>query len=219
MDMRSALDRLMDNVAGSGERRRRRHTLIATPDESMTTSVGEDSMATDERAGATLKPCAQPIERAAADSAIIYIPGDDVIATPSRSASISSIPPPPPPKDAIRNREDMILEKRRQARRQEEEENQGFYTPPKMGLGARRMPAQLAVVVDGRPSRRRSMSTGDIEGLSEAVRKRGEALLDMATFAAEEDPLADSIDRELKKLERRPTKKSVRVFPASLLDD
>jgi hypothetical protein len=183
--------------------------MVGIEDESMTTSLAEDSMVTEERAAATLKPCATPasvpLERAATEPVIPT--GQAPYKAASRSASVSSIPPPPPPKDAIRAREELVLEKRRQARQQEEEESQGFYTPPK--IGARRGPAHLAV---GRPSRRRSMSTGDIERLDNAARKNGDALLEVATFTAEQDPLSDSIDRELKKLHRNPTKKIVGIL-------
>jgi hypothetical protein len=126
----------------------------------------------------------------------------------SRSTSVSSIPLLPPLKDAIRAREELVLEKRRQARQQEEEGSQGFfYTPPK--IGARRGPAHLAV---GRPSRRRGMSMGDLECLDNAARKNGDVLLDVVTFTTEQDPLSDSIDRELKKLHRNPTKKIVGIL-------
>jgi hypothetical protein len=105
--------------------------------------------------------------------------------------------PPLPPKDAIATREKIILEKRREARRQEEEEAMGFITPPRK---------------TGRPRRRRSLSTGDAENISKksaTTRKRRTILqrgiddgsLDVAPFVETEVPLSDSIDRELRKLE------------------
>ena len=209
-DMRSALDRLVEDVAGGVDTWHSRR-LPETPYESMTASLAEDSMATEERAGATLRPCATPasipLERAVTDPLVFA--GQPNSPPPckaaSRSASVPSIPPPPPPKDAIRAREELVLEKRRQARQQEEEESQAYYTPPK--IGGRRVPARLAAV--GRPSRRRSMSTGDLERLNDAANNNRDTLLNVAPFTAEEDPLADSIDRELKKLRRNPTRKMV----------
>jgi hypothetical protein len=121
----------------------------------------------------------------------------------SRNASVSSVPPTPPPKDAIRTREELVLEKRREAREREESESLGYYTPPKHGL-PRRMPGNMLAVANGRPRRRRSRSTGDLEELNNAAKRRGvmtgdgNGLLDLAEV---DDPLADSIDRELKKLE------------------
>ena len=103
-------------------------------------------------------------------------------------------------KDAIRLREQMILEKRREMRRREQDEDMGYVTPP------RNPPAV------GRPSARRSMSTGDAEDLQAAARLAtlnppGSSVLPDLVATEEKDPLAESIARELRKL--RGTTKSV----------
>jgi len=56
------------------------------------------------------------------------------------------------------------------------------------------------------------MSTGDAEALGGGAQKRGEALLDIVSEDSHnDDPLADSIEKELQKLARAPSniKKSV----------
>ena len=127
MDMKSALDRLMDDVAGAGAR------------------------------------------------------VDD------------SPPPPVPVKDNIRQREQIILEKRREARRLEEEgmDELDLNQSHQKHLGV------------GRPSRRRSMSTGDAETLGGGAKKRGDILLEKVGL---DDPLGDSIEQELRKLVEPPKK-------------
>jgi len=110
----------------------------------------------------------------------------------SRNTSESSNVVPPPPKDAIRSREQMILEKRREMRRREQDEDLGYVTPP------RNPPV-------GRPSARRSMSTGDAEDLQAAGRLAalnppGTSVLPDVVVTEEKDPLAESIARELRKL-------------------
>ncbi|KAF7362181.1 PH domain-containing protein [Mycena venus] len=165
MEMRSALDQLIDDVGGraGGDEAAQAHTRV-------------------------------PV-RAATDSALLQM-GGDVGAGLSRqvsvasSSSLLSLPPPPvPPKDNIRSREQIIIEKRREMRRYEEE---GYdYVPPP--------PAQdngLLRAGNGRPSARRSMSTGDAE---ELARQRGKGLLDVG--GGKGDLLGDSIERELSKLE------------------
>lgn len=114
----------------------------------------------------------------------------------SRNTSDSSNTVPPPPKDAIRSREQMILEKRREMRRREQDEDLGYVTPP------RNPPV-------GRPSARRSMSTGDAEDLQAAARLNppGTSVLPDVVVTEEKDPLAESIARELRKL--RGTMKNV----------
>ena len=105
-------------------------------------------------------------------------------------ASITTLPPPPvPPKDNIRNREQIILEKRREARRLEEEATDQF----------QRHKAQKNLGV-GRPSRRRSLSTGDADVLGGGAKKRGDALLDLGAEPVTDRPLSDSIEQELQKL-------------------
>ena len=201
VDMRSALDRLMDDVAGNSSMGQRQP--LETPDDSMETSH-EASMIVERAEDAELEPFPRPVERAATDSALL--PGHGIVSPVSRNTSVSSIPPTPPPKDAIRTREELVLEKRREARQREESESLGYYTPPKHGL-PRRVPGNMLAVANERPRRRRSRSTGDLEELNNAAKRRGvmtgdgNGLLDLATFAEVDDPLADSIDRELKKLE------------------
>ena len=76
-----------------------------------------------------------------------------------------------------------------------------YYTPPKTGISALHMPAHLLGFGQGQRSRRQSMSMVDMEGLSNAAQKQGEALLDVAMFATVADTLVVSIDLELRKLE------------------
>ncbi|KAH8996298.1 hypothetical protein EDB92DRAFT_2112603 [Lactarius akahatsu] len=113
----------------------------------------------------------------------------------SRNASESSNPLQPVQKDAIRTREQIILEKRREMRRREQDEDLGYVTPP------RNPPSSTS----GRPSARRSMSTGDAEDLQAAVRSAalnpsGSSVLPEVVATEEKDPLAESIARELRKL-------------------
>ncbi|KAH9917565.1 uncharacterized protein B0H18DRAFT_1123545 [Fomitopsis serialis] len=111
------------------------------------------------------------------------------------------------PKEAIRAREDLIKAKKREAKRKDELASLGHSTPS--AVQARRA---------GRPSRRRSMSTGDAEDLltrtpaaqRRAAALRCEGLLDDLNMAQEDDPLADSINRELRKLED-PTKSKYHI--------
>ncbi|KAH9973690.1 hypothetical protein BGW80DRAFT_1305837 [Lactifluus volemus] len=111
--------------------------------------------------------------------------------TLSRTTSESSDVPQTQQKDAIRHREQMILEKRREMRRREQDEDMGYVTPP------RNLPHS-----GGRPSARRSMSTGDAEDLQESARRAalnpsGSSVL---PDVIEKDPFAESIARELSKL-------------------
>lgn len=124
--------------------------------------------------------------------------GSDPSARSQRTMSESSAIPAPPPKDAIRARDELIKAKKREARQKEEQE----------ALGIGYSSAQLLKV--GRPMRRRSMSTGDAEDMlaqrSGAAQRRGAALrqgglLDVLPIEDENDPLSDSINRELLKLE------------------
>ena len=122
--------------------------------------------------------------------------------TLSRNTSESSnaIQPVQKEKDAIRLREQMILEKRREMRRREQDEDMGYVTPP-------RNPPPV-----GRPSARRSMSTGDAEELQAVARLAalnppGSSVLPDLVATEEKDPLTESIERELRKL--RGSTKSV----------
>ncbi|KAH9485096.1 Septin ring organizing protein mid2 [Psilocybe cubensis] len=194
MDMKSALDRLMEDVAGAGARAE--DSIMSDEyDESYDHSRSHEDH---DRVDFTdIHP--KIMERAATDSALLQ--QSEVDGIHSRTASGSSTltaPPPVPPKDNIRQREQIILEKRREARRIEEEGSSGF--KPSRGKDQE----HLGV---GRPSRRRSMSTGDAEVLGGGARKRGNALLDIANPDTGDDPLADSIEKELQKLVE-PAKKS-----------
>ncbi|KAJ7729509.1 hypothetical protein DFH07DRAFT_781904 [Mycena maculata] len=180
MDMRSALDRLMDDVAGAGG-------AAGANGE----GEGDDSVRTED-AEPVYVPVqhTHPVARAATDSALLQM-GDSAGLSRSvsvaSSSSLLSLPPPPvPPKDNIRSREAMIIEKRREMRRFDDE---GYdYVPP--------MAESNTHLRVGRPSARRSMSTGDAEELS---RLRGKGLLDVG--AGKDDLLGDSIEKELNKLE------------------
>ena len=94
--------------------------------------------------------------------------------------------PASPTKDAIRAREQLILEKRRQARRRDQEESVDYYTPHPMS-----MPPST-----GRLSRRRSHSTGDVGRVT-----KSDLLLDIGISEAGEELLADSILKELHRLD------------------
>ncbi len=198
MDMKSALDRLMEDVAGAGG---------AHADDSMTTDDYDESF---DRSQSTILdespflPSARPkvLERAATDSALLQ--QNEASGVESRTVSGASTitePPPVPPKDNITTRERLILQKRRQARGVQEDN---------VDVVPRRNQDRQSLGY-GRPSRRRSLSTGDAEVLGRGAQKRGEALLDIVSEGDHDDPLADSIEKELQKLAEVPTgpKKSV----------
>ncbi|KAK0195629.1 hypothetical protein F5146DRAFT_1133089 [Armillaria mellea] len=185
MDMRSALDRLLDDVAG--------HQV--EQDDLTMTEDGDASCASEEHTDTEASP-AKPrlMERAATDSALVVNgPGSGVVSRSVSGSSACSDPPPLPPKDNIRSREAMILEKRREMRRMEEEEEADF-----LSRAAKR--DDNLTVTTGRPSRRRSRSTGDVEGIRGKRRGSDGKLLDVVSPTSD-DPLADSIEKELKKLE------------------
>ena len=210
-EMRSALDRLMDDVKGSvGSSTKkpngRSQVRVELVREGMkagqlsvdtSSNIGDDSMqtetdmdlSTDDFRNAPIMGPARagplPIQRAATDS-VVYT-------GPSFRSPVDDAPPPTSPtKDAIRTREQLILQKRRQARRRDEEESESYYTPPR--------PMSIPPS-SGRPSRRRSRSTGDAGAL-----RKSDLLLDIGLSDAEEELLADSISKELRRLdpEHRP---------------
>ena len=191
MDMKSALDRLMDDVAGAGAR----------VDDSMVTEECDDSYDQsrsrhdDDRDLSTDFSRPRIMERAATDSVLLQKnEADGIISRNVSGASDATLPPPPvPAKDNIRQREQIILEKRREARRLEEEGMNDFDSN-------RSHQKRLGV---GRPSRRRSMSTGDAETMRGGAKKRGDILLEKVGL---DDPLGDSIERELRKLVEPPKK-------------
>ncbi|KAG8221335.1 hypothetical protein J3R82DRAFT_1503 [Butyriboletus roseoflavus] len=220
-EMRSALDRLMDDVKGSSgsstkkpnPRSQVRVELVTEGikvgqfSANTSSNIGEDSMQTEVDmdppiddfrsapfAGPT-RTAPLPIQRATTDS-VVYT-------GPSFRSPVDEVPvPASPTKDAIRAREQMILEKRRQARRRDEEESMGYYTPPRPTS----MPPS-----SGRPSRRRSRSTGDAGALT-----KSDLLLDVGISETEEELLADSISKELRRLdpEHRQGKYRVREHEA-----
>lgn len=182
MDMRSALDRLMDDVAGT------------RADDSMMTDEGDSFLHEEVQASTSTRPKGKPMERAATDTALLH---NNFASRNPSGVSMATPPPPVPPKDNIRSREQLILEKRREAKRMEEDESLGYYTPPKAFGGRSSGQALLGV---GRPSRRRSMSTGDVDA---GAKRRGDVLLDVVGVgngAPGDDALADSIEKELKRL-------------------
>lgn len=203
-EMRSALDRLMDDVKGtaSGSSSPRRHTHMRV--ESVTEGIkagqfdnsfgaGDESMRTETDFDASLsmdshvvQPRAAPLQRAATDSIVYTAPA---FSSPVLAAEQSESQT----KHAIRQREELILEKRRAARRREDDESLGYYTPP------RAAPAS-------RPTRRRSQSTGDA-----GAPTKSDMLLDLGISDSEGDLLADSISKELKKLDPEHRKGKYRI--------
>ncbi|KAG2016127.1 hypothetical protein CC2G_009328 [Coprinopsis cinerea AmutBmut pab1-1] len=192
MDMKSALDRLMEDVAGG------------PVDDSLMT---DDSFISQDSQASTIsvlqEPTSRPkvLERAATDTALLHTSSsiEDYGSRTVSGSSTSTLPPPVPPKDSIKNREQLILEKRREARRmmedsEDEENDDSFEAAP-------RRPAQRHLGV-GRPSRRRSMSTGDAEDLG--TKRRGEVLLDIAELGS--DSLLGHIEKELNKAKEEPKK-------------
>ncbi|KAF7800104.1 hypothetical protein EIP86_011348 [Pleurotus ostreatoroseus] len=113
----------------------------------------------------------------------------------------------PSTRDAIRKREELIKAKKREARRREAAE--AGSDSDESGDEQRATRTDQA-----RPNRRRSKSTGDAETMAHrrtaADRRRdnvsGGTLFDLVPLDDEEDPLTDSIDRELERL-RGPGKK------------
>lgn len=100
-------------------------------------------------------------------------------------------PPPPPPKIGIKEREEMIKAKRREIRRLEEEEEERRYAPK----------ATTLTPGGGRPSRRRSRSAGDAADISPGKQPPTKGALGMNDLENGDDPLSESINRELLKLE------------------
>lgn len=196
VEMKSALDRLMDDVAGSSSP----GVVIGLKAEAVAEGVEakrfdvDDSIANEMTGGNESQGTSLGLERPAfpvrsATTPDLFAP---LSASTSRSTSNCSTPPPPPPKDAIRSREKLIIEKRREARQREEDEAQGFYTPPH--------PSDK--VLRGQ-SRRRSRSTGDMDDLvrRSAIDEDSKGMLDISGIVKQDaDDLSDSIQRELRKI-------------------
>lgn len=99
-------------------------------------------------------------------------------------------PPPPPPKIGIKEREEMIKAKRREIRRLEEEAEMRY------------APKGTTLTPGGdKPSRRRSRSTGDAAQISLEKQRATKGALGMDDLENGDDPLSESINRELQKLE------------------
>jgi hypothetical protein len=181
MDMKSALDRLMDDVAGAGSRSRQ-----------------EDSLVTDDESEQILNPSG--IRRAATEPTLL------TNNFPSRDVSDESIPPPPPPKEDnnIKSRERMIIERRREARRIEEEQEDLFYgrSPTPAAI-----PSPSLEPPSGRPQRRRSMSTGD-------VNDKPLEILPSPSQEDTDDAFEESVRKELEGRKKVTERRSVSVFYA-----
>ncbi|KAJ8076404.1 Bud site selection protein bud4 [Marasmius tenuissimus] len=182
MDMRSALDRLMEDVGANVDPQQQADTSMPTTEEHAHSD--DDDQPLGLRVGQSHQ--ARVMMESASGAAL------------SRTASESSaVAPPPPVKDNIRAREEMILQKRRAMRRMEEDDDDMFEG------GEIQVPARKGRGIGlGRPSRRRSMSTGDVHDLV----KKGEAKLDVEPVA-EEDALEATIEKELQKMDNPPKKK------------
>ncbi|KAH6914354.1 hypothetical protein BKA70DRAFT_1558314 [Coprinopsis sp. MPI-PUGE-AT-0042] len=190
MEMKSALDQLMEDVAGGPV-----DDSIMTDDSfaSLSSSASEPFLPS-----VVSPPRPKVIERAATDSVLIESHQFDGILSRSVSGSSSAtIPPPVPPKDSIKNREQLILEKRRAARRMEDDDSEDFDD-----VGDLRASHKAQSV--GRPSRRRSMSTNDAVDL--AAQRRSEALLDI-NAESDGDDLLGKIEQELNKGKEQPKKR------------
>lgn len=187
-DMRSALDRLVEDVKTNAAAS---HDQANMSGISQVTSEGDISMAETELLSnegcpadvamyASLpepqfEPQPQHIERAAT-APIIPLPSS-FSETPLTDlpTSLGDSPPPPPvpakPKNgktARQEREEIIKEKRRLARARDS----GEFVPPRRDAGGNLMeasPKAKKLIGMGRPSRRRSMSTGDAEDLLSTV--------------------------------------------------
>ena len=220
-DMKSALDRLMADVAGEARAppdghiaglrieavtegvKARRHSLPDTSDVEMP-EAGPSTAAGDQE------------EYSAKDSEEVHMHielpsmGPDTLLNTSflspgesNEPARPTSPRPPITKDAIKTREELIKAKKREARRRAEDLDDDSYDdagPSKDYF----MPRRLL------PTRRRSLSTGDADDLSRstAMRRRSTIVSDGGMLDGvpiedeEEDALGDSIDRELNKMGR-----------------
>jgi hypothetical protein len=200
-DVKSALDRLMDDVVagttkssgGNGRGVARRGTEDS---ESSIESVASSTPATPISPRAQAPPH-QPVPAPEARVPAVATLSPTGAGLGRTDSASSGVPPPVPPKEARKEREAMILEKRRQVRRMEEE-NLGLSHPPRLDvrIGERKKGGGDSGVggtglgVGGRPARRRSRSTGDVR--------------DSALTALGGGELGNSIEKELKKLEVAP---------------
>ncbi|KAH8115290.1 hypothetical protein DFH11DRAFT_1854440 [Phellopilus nigrolimitatus] len=232
MDMRSALDRLVDDVsiAGGGERV---NTSAQGDRSGATTSDGDISMAETEliteestellanlRGSLRAKPSTVPVPQRAGAAPSPARPETQppFLSPQSRTVSSASIVPPPPPpkspgKSARQAREEMIKEKRKQARARDSGE---YFVPPRRDAAGNLIEESSARRrSSGRPSARRSLSTGDAEDILDdgpASQRRVSVLKHqrggVLGMTVDEAPLTESIERELKSLDDPKKKKS-----------
>ncbi|KLO11072.1 hypothetical protein SCHPADRAFT_855784 [Schizopora paradoxa] len=257
-EMRSALDRLVDEVSVNTEGmdddedmeteeqggERSRGSATTAPmfiDRSFATSDGDASMAETELITeeshellAGLKsqmqgpPVLPPVlERMSSAPAAPTAPSRPSTFTPasvpaSRVPSTGSIPPQVPAKDGMsarQQREEMIREKRREQKLRDSGE---FFIPPRRDLAGKLVDVESSPASrrhsGGRPSKRRSLSTGDAEdlGSSSATAQRRVSILKNQlggvlgmAIEDEEDQLTDSIERELQKMDKPKNKSYV----------
>ncbi|KAK2464216.1 hypothetical protein APHAL10511_003673 [Amanita phalloides] len=182
MDMKSALDRLMDDVAGVGSRE------------------GEDSIMAECKASINdiTKSKGSPLARAMTEPTPLLHTSTGIGFSPDKDRSDSSIeaaPPPLPPKESPRNREQATRTNEMEMESDELEQSGGDVYSPTAGQTQNKH-AQQRLLGVGRPSRRRSMSTGDADLLRQ---RNGPGLLDGVVGEVANDALADSIEKELKK--------------------
>ncbi|KAF6763079.1 hypothetical protein DFP72DRAFT_1030227 [Ephemerocybe angulata] len=198
MDMKSALDRLMEDVAGG-----RVDDSILTDD----SFVSQDSQATDL---SLLEPVTNSrpkfLERAATDTLVQTTSASGITSRNVSGSSSSAMPPPVPPKDNIKAREQMILQKRRQARGLDDDQSEGEYSGEDDSIGPLAKMHQKRLGV-GRPSHRRSMSTGDVEDLTEHQKET--AMLELSQVHS--DTLLGNIEQELNKMQEPPKKKRYQI--------
>lgn len=220
-DMRSALDRLVQDVGGRdvSDMNASASANNSRPDRSDgDISMAETELCTEESTEllaplkASLSERPLPMRRNATAPTAPSLPSTLLPSfTPqSRSASGGSIPPAPPPKEsgksARQEREELIKEKRREARARDS----GEFIPPRRNAAGNRLDGSPATRrrSSGRPSARRSLSTGDAEDMlsnQDAARRRVSVLKNQrggvlgVPLEDEEDPLTDCIERELKR--------------------
>ncbi|THH30858.1 hypothetical protein EUX98_g3308 [Antrodiella citrinella] len=176
-DMKSALDRLMADVAGEASMGPGEQSGMRVKIEAVTTGI---------QAGQYQVPShtVDPDETHEQSREVDIEMADALTAEPG-----------PPGETAIQRHDRLFKEKKREAKQRESDEIMGLRTPErKLGIG--------------RPGRRRSRSTGDAEpathrngGRKRPSSSHGPAgMLNDILDEDGEDPLADSIDRELRKM-------------------
>ena len=177
-DMRSALDRLVDDVSATGVNisAKVNHSTATTSDGDI--SMAETELITEE-SGELLANLKESLRgKPSASQSFGNVAGPSLPSTfvPNSTAqpgtvSNGSPPPPPPPKDkgksARQEREELIKERRRQARARDS----GEYIPPRRDAAGNLLEGSPASRrrSGGRPSARRSLSTGDADDLMSSV--------------------------------------------------